>query len=72
MLREAQKLMDDGQLTEHDAEEFMLRMLRDPQNEYHQEFEAKTKQVARLPTEQLVEALNEHVIEIETVILLIL
>jgi hypothetical protein len=63
MLREAQKLMDDGRLTEKDAEEFMLRMLRDPQNEYHQEFEAKTKQVARLPTDQLVEALNEHVRE---------
>lgn len=39
----------------------MLRQLKDPSNEHHAEFAAKTKQVARLPTDQLVQALNEHV-----------
>lgn len=61
MLSEAQKLMDDGRLTESDAEEFMLRLLRDPSGEHHAEFAAKSRQVARLPTDQLVDALNEHV-----------
>ena len=61
MLREAQKLMDEGRLTEAEAEEFMLRMLRDPSSDHHAEFAAKSKQVARLPTDQLVQALNEHV-----------
>lgn len=61
MLREAQKLMDEGRLEEAEAEEYMLRSLRDPANEHHAEFVAKSKQVARLPTDQLVQALNEHV-----------
>ena len=61
MLRQAQQLMDDGRLAEAEAEEYMLRALRDPGNEHHAEFEAKSRQVARLPTDQLVQALNEHV-----------
>ena len=61
MLRSAQKMMDEGRVTEDEMEEFILRMMRDPSYEHHAEFEAKTKQVARLPTDQLVQALNEHV-----------
>lgn len=61
MLSEFQKLINQGKLSEDEAEEYMLRVLKDPSNEYHEEFETKTRQVARLPTEQLVEALNEHV-----------
>ena len=61
MLKEAQRLMDEGRLAEDEAEEYMLRILRDPSSEGHEEFTAKSKQVARLPTDQLVEALNEHV-----------
>lgn len=63
MLQEAQKAIDEGRLNEADAEEFMLRMLRDPSHEHHQEFAMKSKQVARLPTDQLVVALNEHLTE---------
>jgi hypothetical protein len=61
MLREAQRMMNEGRLAEDEAEEYMLRALKDPQGEHHAEFAAKTRQVARLPTDQLVEALNEHV-----------
>lgn len=61
MLKSAQKMMDEGRVTEEEMEEFILRMMRDPSYEHHAEFEAKTKQVARLPTDQLVQALNEHV-----------
>lgn len=63
MLQEAQKAIDEGRLKEADAEEFMLRMLKDPSYEHHQEFAMKSKQVARLPTDQLVVALNEHLTE---------
>jgi hypothetical protein len=61
MLAQAQRLMEEGRLAEGEAEEFMLRALRDPAGEHHAEFAAKSRQVARLPTDQLVEALNEHV-----------
>jgi len=61
MLREAQRLMDEGRLSEDEAEEYMLRALRDPSSEHHAEFAMKSRQVARLPTDQLVQALNEHV-----------
>lgn len=39
----------------------MLRQLRDPACEAHEEFKAKTKMGARLGTDHLVGALNEHV-----------
>lgn len=39
----------------------MIRQLKDPNHEGHAEYERKTKLVARLSTEQLVGALNEHV-----------
>lgn len=61
MLSTAQKMMDEGRVTENEMEEYFIRLLKDPSNEFHEEFEAKTKQVARLPTDQLVQALNEHV-----------
>lgn len=61
MLSTAQKMMDEGRMTEDEMEEYFIRLLKDPSNEFHEEFEAKTRQVARLPTDQLVQALNEHV-----------
>ena len=39
----------------------MIRQLQDPGNEAHADFQRKTRQVVRLPTDQLVGALNEHV-----------
>lgn len=63
MLKAAEKHMEEGRMTEEEMEEFWIRMLKDPNNESHEEFMAKTKQVARLPTDQLVEALNEHLME---------
>lgn len=63
MLSVAQKMMDEGRVTEDEMEEHLIRMLKDPSNEHHEEFAAKTKQVARLPTDQLVQALNEHLTE---------
>lgn len=61
MLKAAQKMMDDGTMTEDEAETYLIRLMKNPNYEHHEEFEAKTKQVARLPTDQLVQALNEHV-----------
>ncbi|KAI8106321.1 hypothetical protein M9435_000866 [Picochlorum sp. BPE23] len=63
MLSTAQKMMDEGRMTEDEMEEYFIRLLKDPSNEFHEEFEAKTRQVARLPTDQLVQALNEHLVE---------
>lgn len=48
-------------LNEDDVETFMIRQLDDPAHEAHEDFKRKTRRVARLPTEQLVGALNEHV-----------
>ena len=39
----------------------MLRQLADPAHEAHADFARKTRQVVRLPTDQLAGALNEHV-----------
>ena len=39
----------------------MVRALKDPKTEGHAQFERKTKLAARLPIDQLVGALNEHV-----------
>jgi len=63
MLSTAQEMMDQGRVTEDEMEEHLLRMLKDPSSEYYEEFASKTKQVARLPTDQLVQALNEHLSE---------
>ena len=40
--------------------ELLLQQLQDPANPHHAEFELKTRQKVRVPTEQLVSALNEH------------
>jgi len=61
MLSEAKRLMDEGYLAEAEVEQALIRQLQDPTNEAHDDFKKKTKQVVRLPTDQLVEALNEHV-----------
>ena len=42
-------------------ETFLIRQLQDPAHEHHAECARKTRQVVRLPTAQLVGALNEHV-----------
>ncbi|KAL4428099.1 hypothetical protein ABPG75_002188 [Micractinium tetrahymenae] len=63
MLREAKRLMDDGYLNEDEVEQFMIRQLQDPKNEGHTQFKKATRQVARLPIDQLVGALNEHLTE---------
>ena len=42
-------------------EETLIRQFQDPKNEAHEQFMRKTRQVARLATDQLVGALNEHV-----------
>lgn len=39
----------------------MVRQLQDPKSEGHTQFKKATRQVARLPIDQLVGALNEHV-----------
>lgn len=48
-------------LCEGEVEQFMIRQLQDPAHEAHADFQRKTRQVVRLPTDQLVGALNEHV-----------
>lgn len=63
MLSEAKRLMDEGHLTEEEVERALVNQLQDPKHEAHEEFKKHTKQVARLPTDQLVEALNEHLTE---------
>ncbi|KAL4858750.1 Peptidyl-prolyl cis-trans isomerase FKBP4 [Chlorella vulgaris] len=60
MLREAKRMMDEGYLTEEEAETHMIRQLQDPKNDSYQEFKHKTRTVARLDTDKLVGALNEH------------
>jgi hypothetical protein len=47
-------------MSEDEMEEVLVRQLQDPKNPAHEEFVRKTRQVARLPTDQLVGALNEH------------
>jgi hypothetical protein len=48
-------------MTDDEMEAVMLAQLRDPGNPHSAAFQAATRPVARLPTEQLVGALNEHV-----------
>eukprot|EP00873_Tetraselmis_striata_P045271 jgi/Tetstr1/465535/TSEL_010204.t1 len=63
MLEEAKKMLDEGRMTELEMEDIMLKQFQDPSHEAHQQFKAATSHVARLPTEQLVGALNEHLTE---------
>lgn len=48
-------------MSEAEVEHVLISQLRDPRSEGHEEFAAATRHVARLPTEALVSALNEHV-----------
>lgn len=63
MLVTAQRMMDDGRLSERDMEEHLIRMLKDPESAHHAEYKQATEMKARLPTDQLVQALNEHLQE---------
>ncbi|GAB4816733.1 hypothetical protein N2152v2_003779 [Parachlorella kessleri] len=63
LLREAKKRMEDGLISEEEMEQVLVRQLQDPANPAHEEFARKTHQVVRLPTDQLVGALNEHLTE---------
>ena len=60
LLRSAKELMDSGKVTEDEMELMMQQQLQDPANPHHAEFKLKTRQNVRVPTEQLVSALNEH------------
>lgn len=60
LLNSAKALMDSGKVTEDQMEYMLLQQLQDPANPHHAEFELKTRQKVRVPTEQLVSALNEH------------
>lgn len=61
MLAAAQRLLDTGAMSEGEMEAALLAQLKDPGHEAHAEFERKSRRVARLPTDALVGALNEHV-----------
>jgi len=63
MLATAQRMMEDGRLEERDMEEHLIRMLKDPGSTHHDEYKQATEMKARLPTDQLVQALNEHLQE---------
>jgi len=63
MLTKAKELMDEGRMTEDEAEHLILQQLNDPSHAAHHDFKLKTKQVVRLGTDQLVPALNEQLQE---------
>lgn len=63
MLAAAQRMLDEGRMSEEEMEQVLLAQLKDPAHEAHSEFEAKSRRVARLPTDALVGALNEHLNE---------
>ena len=72
MLATAQRMMDEGRVSEADMEEQLVRMLKgggdDPSSSAEsasasREFANATRAEARLPTDQLVQALNEHLQE---------
>jgi len=63
LLHTAKKMMDEGRMTEDEAENLMFRIVSSPDREWHHEWKLKTKQTIRLPTDQLLGALNEHLEE---------
>lgn len=63
MLSAAQQMMEDGRLDPSDMEEHLIRMLKDPGSAHYEEYKQATEAKARLPTDQLVQALNEHLQE---------
>mmetsp|Transcript_28370 Transcript_28370/g.54044 ORF Transcript_28370/g.54044 Transcript_28370/m.54044 type:complete len:348 (+) Transcript_28370:214-1257(+) len=60
MLTKAKEMMDEGRMSEDEAEHLILKQLNDPNHISHHDFKLKTKQVVRLATDQLVPALNEQ------------
>jgi len=63
LLESAKRMMDEGRLTEDEAEEMMFQIVSSPDQKWHHEWKLKTKQQVRLPTDQLMGALNEHLEE---------
>jgi len=63
LLDSAKRMMDEGRLSEDEAEEMMYQIVSSPSMEWHHEWKLKTKQQVRLPTDQLLGALNEHLEE---------
>lgn len=63
MLAAAQRVLDEGRMSEEEMEHLLLAQLKDPAHEAHADFEARARRVARLPTDALVGALNEHLTE---------
>ena len=63
LLASAQELMDSGKVTEEEMERNMVAFLKSDANPGRAEFELKTRQKVRVPTEQLISALNEHLEE---------
>lgn len=63
MLTQAKEMMDEGKMSEEEAEQIILRQLQDPNNPSYHDFKLKTKQSVRLSTDQLVSALNEQLQE---------
>mmetsp|Transcript_6686 Transcript_6686/g.9074 ORF Transcript_6686/g.9074 Transcript_6686/m.9074 type:complete len:344 (-) Transcript_6686:184-1215(-) len=63
MLQQAKELMDEGRMSEDEAERLILAQLKDPANPAYHDFKLKTKQVVRLGTNELVPALNEQLKE---------
>lgn len=63
MLYRAKEAIDNGTMTEEEVEHMMLSYIKSDQNPGREVFKMKTQQKARLATEQLVGALNEHLEE---------
>mmetsp|Transcript_15327 Transcript_15327/g.29585 ORF Transcript_15327/g.29585 Transcript_15327/m.29585 type:complete len:345 (+) Transcript_15327:191-1225(+) len=63
LLHAAKKMMDEGRMSEDEAEELMYQVVSSPDREWHHEWKLKSKQCVRLPTDQLMGALNEHLEE---------
>ena len=63
MLRECKRLLDEGRVTEEEIERTMLAQITQAGNPAGRELKEKTALKARLTTEQLIPALNEHLEE---------
>ncbi|KDD76940.1 hypothetical protein H632_c60p2 [Helicosporidium sp. ATCC 50920] len=63
MLSQAQAAIREGRVSEAEMEHLLLAQLRDPEHEAHAQFSEAARPRARLPTEALVGALNEHLQE---------
>ena len=54
-------MIDDGRLSEDEAEHMLVQSLKHPGTDGHDEFKAKTEKKMKLETKELVGALNEHI-----------